>query len=71
MIYLKGTFEQCKAYNDLVYEALFVDDIGTTCWMEPIEQDGDFYILKHEDYPATAGLIESDLPQLPEENEPV
>ena len=71
MIYLKGTFEECKAYNDLVYTNRFAEDIGTTCWMQPIERDGDFYILKHPDYPATTGLIEAELPELPEEGEPV
>lgn len=55
MNYFRGTLEQCKAYNDLVYNELFADDIGTTNWMTPVEIDGDFYIKLHPDFPAPEG----------------
>ena len=58
MNYLKGTFEQCKAYNDLVYQSLFADDIGTTDWMQPVQIADDYYIAKHPDYPSDLEQVE-------------
>ena len=59
MRYLKGTFEQCKSYNDLVYTDRFSEDIGTTCWMQPVQIGDDFYIAKHPDYESELEQVES------------
>ena len=63
MDYLKGTLQACKAYNDLVFQSEYSHIIGNTRWAHTIERDGDFYIRKHPDYPATDGLIEALLPE--------
>lgn len=65
-IYLKGSQAQCEAYNDLVYSNEF-QEIGTERWANLIERDGDFYILRHEDFEATEGLFESELPEIESE----
>lgn len=49
MVYIKGTFKQCKAYDALV-TARENYAYSTDNWANPIEINGDWYILKHEDY---------------------
>ena len=70
MVFLKGTYEQCEAYNDLVYQSLFADDIGTTAWDIPVQIESDFYIAKHPDYESELEQVES-LPIQEESNDDI
>ena len=67
MSYLKGSEQNCLAYDELVSQGEgFPNGKGTFRWMKPIERNGDYYIRKHPDYEPTSGLTEAELPPEPE-----
>ena len=61
-MYYKATYQQCVDYDKLVTEG---EKINATYpndnYANPIEIEGEFYILKHEDYDSEMELV-SDLP---------
>tara|TARA_S200002703_G_scaffold131511_1_gene119072 strand:+ start:303 stop:500 length:198 start_codon:yes stop_codon:yes gene_type:complete len=60
-MYYKGTQQECIDYDVFVTqnENYFQNDN----WANPIEREGSYYILKHEDYEAEIELVE-ELPQV-------
>jgi hypothetical protein len=68
MIYLKGTFEKCLGYDQHVTASEGYSG-ATQRWAEPIQRGDDYYIAKHESYPPTTGLVEAELPLLPDSEE--
>lgn len=63
MYYKSQNIEDCKAYDKLVTES---EKINATYpndnYANPIEINGEFYILKHKDYESEMELV-SELPQ--------
>jgi len=51
-MYYKGTKSQCEAYNNEVYNGTesMKQDPFTTSYASIQEIEGQFYILKHEDF---------------------
>ena len=71
MAYIKGTFEQCKDYDALVTAGENYS-YPTDNWANPIEINGDWYVLKHEDYDSDLELV-NELPEItppPHEDNP-
>lgn len=62
-MYYKATYKQCVDYDKLVTEG---EKINATYpndnYANPIEIDGQFYILKHKDYESEMQLV-SKLPK--------
>ena len=64
MYYKSQNIENCKAYDKLVTEG---EKINATYpndnYANPIEIEGEFYILKHEDYESEMELVNELPPQ--------
>jgi len=64
MVYLKGSLQECQAYDDLVIlgeKYPFNDN-----WANPIEIEGSWYILKHEKYNSDLEVV-NELPEIKQE----
>ena len=61
-MYYKGTYQECKAYDQKVTKAKNYKGV-TKNWANPVEIKGSWYIFKHEDYEAEMELVE-ELPQV-------
>ena len=60
-MYYKGTYEQCKAYdNQVTQEENYVHNDN---WANPIDREGNWYILKHEEYECNLELVDELPPQ--------
>ncbi len=60
-MYYKGTYEQCKAYdNQVTQEENYVQNDN---WANPIDREGNWYILKHEEYECNLELVDELPPQ--------
>jgi len=65
MVYLKGSLQECQAYDDLVSAGEkypFNDN-----WANPIEIEGSWYILKHEKYSSDLEVV-NELPEIKQDN---
>jgi hypothetical protein len=54
-MYYKGTYEECKSYDEQVTQNEkypFNDN-----WANPIEIEGSWYVLKHENYESQMQLV--------------
>jgi hypothetical protein len=61
MQFYKGTFEQCKAYDD--YVTLNINYQGTTThWSEVFKIQEEYYVVRHISYPSDMEYVE----ELPE-----
>lgn len=56
MAYIKGTFEQCNAYDELVTAGENYAYLSDN-WANPIEINEDWYVLKHEDYESDLEIV--------------
>jgi hypothetical protein len=59
-MYYKGTHKECLAYDKKVTAAKKYQGV-TKNWANPIEIEGSWYILKHDDYESEMDLV-SELP---------
>lgn len=63
-MHYKGTYQQCNDYDKVVTKG---EKINATYpndnYANPIEIDGEFYILKHEDYESEMELVNELPPQ--------
>ena len=58
MEWIYGTEQQCKDYNDKVYELYYKNDRGTTRWATPeFDEDNDMWrIAKHQQVEKLEGM---------------
>ena len=66
-MYYKGTKSQCEAYNLEIYNGTesMKQDFFTTSYASIREIEGQFYILKHEDFESNMDEVN----QVPNNNE--
>ena len=63
-MYYKGTYQECLNYDRLVTEGEKINAFyKNDNYANPIEIDGEFYILKHENYDSEMELVDELPPQ--------
>ena len=70
MTYLKGTKQNCEAYNQTVTQGRNLPAGTITKWAHVVQIADDFYIAKHPDYPSDLEQVES-LPIQEESNDDI
>ena len=62
-MYYKGTYQQCLSYDKFVTETENINAFHKgDNYANPVEINGEFYILKHENYDSEMELV-NELPQ--------
>ena len=63
-MYYKGTYQECIDYDNQVTIGEKINDTyPNDNYANPIEIDGEFYILKHENYNSEMELVDELPPQ--------
>lgn len=63
MEWYKGKYENCIAYDNQVTQG--ENYVQNDNWANPIEREGSWYILKHENYASEMELVN----ELPKQND--
>lgn len=64
MVCYKGTEQECLEYDNQVSKGLELLGIGN--WANPIEINGEWYILKHDKYSSDLEVV-NELPEIKQE----